>query len=123
MDGVNGVIVFDIDGTLLDFKRAESLGVRSLYATYGGRFRMNESQFYERWCTVGKEHFAKYLQGETTFERQKIDRVREVFGLDGVRISDAEARTVFQVYLSDFEDNWAAHDDVLPCSDELADCL
>ncbi len=111
------MIFFDIDGTLLDFKRAEFLGVRSVYAKYGERFIMNESRFYAAWCAIGKKHFAKYLRGQTTFEQQKMDRVKEVFGLEGV--GDAEARAVFQAYLSGFEDNWAAYDDVLPCLRQL----
>ncbi|MDF2963326.1 MAG: 2-haloalkanoic acid dehalogenase [Paenibacillus sp.] len=109
------MIFFDIDDTLLDFKGAERTGIKAVYHQYGAGFHLDEQQFYDTWCAVGKKHFTRYLKGELSFAQQKLERVREVFGSVGTVLGEREAEACFQVYLESFESHWVPFDDVLPC--------
>lgn len=114
------MIFFDVDETLLDFKTSEFLGVQALFDAYRTRFPYTEEEFYMKWCEIGERHFTRYLSGKMTFEEQKIARVKEIFGLVDLAPGDVEAASVFQIYLTHFQDNWRPFDDVLPCLKALS---
>lgn len=117
--GAARVIFFDIDGTLLDFKGAEYRAVAAFYRQYSELIRLELPQFYDRWCTVGKKHFGRFLASELTFEQQKIERMQELLREERRLVPDAQAGEMFQTYLSHFEDAWKPFDDVIPCLDRL----
>jgi putative hydrolase of the HAD superfamily len=114
------VIFFDLDGTLLDFKGSERLGVNAFYKEYGYKVNVNEDLFYEHWSCIGQHYFKRYLNGELSFEQQKIERVKEVFSLGGISLNDNEAIGYFKRYLKCFEDSWQPFDDVIPCLQRLS---
>lgn len=109
------MIFFDIDGTLIDHKRAEYLGVLGFYSKDKEYFHINKSLFYEEWCKISDIHFRKFLDGEVTFSQQRIDRIKDVFSLSGKSISDEEAGEKFKAYVSSYENNLLPYDDVAPC--------
>ena len=112
------MIFFDIDETLLDFKGAEYLGVAAIYQEWQKYFDESQDDFYARWCAVGKHYFARYLAGELTFEGQQIARVQDLFR--AACQSGAQALAIFQLYLTNFQENWAPFPDVWPCLQSLA---
>lgn len=109
------MIFFDIDGTLIDHKRAEYLGVLGFYSKYKEYFDIDKSLFYEEWCKISETHFRKFLDGEVTFSQQRIDRIKDMFSLSGKSISDEEAGEKFKAYVSLYENNLLPYDDVAPC--------
>lgn len=109
------MIFFDIDGTLIDFKQAEAAGIRTFYQTYGHHFTLTEEAFHVEWRVVGACHFPRFLRGELSFEQQQAERVKSLFELAAIRLTDREAGAYFGTYLQAFESSWAAYDDVVPC--------
>lgn len=112
------MIFFDLDDTLFDFKKAESVAIRDSYYAYPIS-NLSEDDFYEVWCEIGKKHFERYLQGKITFEQLQTERVKEVFNSNGMFIDDKEAQDYYQVYLRYYENNWKAFDDVVTCLNKL----
>lgn len=113
------MIFFDIDETLLDFKRAENLAVMKLFEVYEENFNFGRDEFYDKWCSIGKVHFNRYLTGQLTFSEQKIERVKEIFRTVDISLNDIQAENCFTVYLRSFEDSWKAFSDVIPCLESL----
>ncbi|WP_054024393.1 HAD family hydrolase [Bacillus sp. FJAT-28004] len=111
------MIFFDLDGTLLDFKGAEFLAVHEFHNQYSSlfNFTVNQNDFYQEWCNIGKKHYSRFLQGELSFEQQQIERIKELMG----ELQDSEAVGHFQYYLKSFENNWKPYEDVIPCLQKL----
>jgi putative hydrolase of the HAD superfamily len=112
------MIFFDLDGTLLDFKGAEHLAVQAFHNQYSSLFNLSSSQkdFYDKWCSIGKKHYSRFLRGELSFEQQQIARVKELLNGD---LQDNDAADYFRFYLMNFESNWRPFDDVTPCLQKL----
>lgn len=112
------MILFDLDGTLLDFKAAELKGVQAFQQHYKNRFAFQcvEDDFYDAWCRVGKKHYARFLSGELTFEQQQAARMKELLSQD---MGDEEAGACFQFYVHQFETHWQSYEDVIPCLQRL----
>ncbi|WP_028549572.1 HAD family hydrolase [Paenibacillus sp. UNC451MF] len=113
------MIFFDLDGTLMDFKAAELLGVQAFQQHYGNRYDYNCSQedFYDAWCRIGQKHYSRFLSGELTFEQQQVERMKELVSKE---INDEEAAACYQTYIQHFEMHWQPYEDVIPCLHKLA---
>jgi haloacid dehalogenase superfamily, subfamily IA, variant 3 with third motif having DD or ED/haloacid dehalogenase superfamily, subfamily IA, variant 1 with third motif having Dx(3-4)D or Dx(3-4)E len=109
------MIFFDLDGTLLDHKSSELLGVEAFYEEYKDYFRVEKQIFYKFWCQISDKNFNRYLKGEVTFDEQRIERIKELFGYSNIELTDEEAMIKFKKYLSNYEDNWKPYDDVISC--------
>lgn len=109
------MIFFDLDGTLLDHKSSELLGVEAFYEEYKDYFRVEKQIFYKSWCQISDKYFNKYLKGEITFDEQRIQRIKELFGYSNIKLTDEDAMIKFKKYLSNYEDNWKPYDDVISC--------
>lgn len=119
MANMEHMVFFDIDGTLLDFKTAERRGVEVLYERYEANLSLTGEGFYQAWCAVGERHFQRYLAGDKSFTQQKCDRVKDLWALSNIEVSDGDALRIFEVYLEAFEAHWVAFGDVLPCLEQL----
>ncbi len=109
------MIFFDLDGTLLDHKFSEYLGIKAFYKQNMQHFGIAEDDFYQMWCKISDKNFKKYLDGELTFAQQRKERIKEIFATEGIQLSDNEAEQKFQTYLLNYENNWKLYDDVIPC--------
>lgn len=71
------VILFDIDGTLIDHDAAEIAAVTALLG------RMSHTQdavaFLQLWRSTFEKHYSRYLRGELSIQQQRRERFREVF--------------------------------------------
>ncbi|MFE2136308.1 HAD family hydrolase, partial [Streptomyces sp. NPDC059466] len=74
-------------------------------------------QALARWREVTDRQWARFAAGESDWEGQRRDRVREFLGEP---LSDADADAWFQRYLVHYESGWALFPDVLPALDALA---
>ncbi|GAA4829693.1 HAD family hydrolase [Paenibacillus vulneris] len=114
------MIFFDLDGTLLDFKAAEFMGVQGFHRQFGERLKLQDvpcESFYVEWCRVAVKHYSRYLKGELTFGQQQAERMKELVKGE---ISDKEASSFFDTYIHHFEQHWKPYDDVLPCLQKLS---
>lgn len=113
------MIFFDLDGTLLDHKSSEYLGVKEFYNSYKEYFEFEEEVFYKYWRQISDKHFNMYLNGKITFKEQRVERIKELFMLSGIEFSDEVAQSTFNNYLRIYESNWRPFSDVIPCLQKL----
>lgn len=73
------MIFFDIDGTLIDHKRAEKNAVMCFYECNELTGVISESEFYNLWSDIAKKYFNIYLQGGLTFSEQRLERIKSIF--------------------------------------------
>ena len=92
------MIFFDLDGTLLDHKSSELLGVESFYEEYKYYFRFEKEIFYKLWCQISDKYFNKYLKGDISFDQQRIERIKELFSYSNIKLTDEDAMIKFNKY-------------------------
>lgn len=107
------MIFFDIDGTLIDHKKAEKLGVNGFYSKYKEYFDITEELFYLEWCKISDIHFRRFLNGELSFSQQRIERIKDVFKIFDKDISNDDALEKFKDYINLYEKNLQPFDDVI----------
>lgn len=111
------LLCFDLDDTLLDQRGAERAAAIHLAKTFGARMTATGEAFVALWHEATKRHFQAFLRGECSFEDQRRRRICELVNAD---LGDAEADSLFGVYLEAYEANWRLFDDVLPCLGALS---
>ncbi|AKB27699.1 2-haloalkanoic acid dehalogenase [Methanosarcina siciliae T4/M] len=114
------MVFFDIDGTLLDHKSAEFSGVELFYQNYHNFFEIDFNEFYSIWCELAEKHFKRYLAKKCSFEEQRIERIKELYLIRNINLSNEEALKVFDYYLFNYESSWKPYDDVIPCLKKLS---
>src|SRR5688572_926000 len=110
------LILFDIDDTLLDERRATRVAAAALHSRLESEVESQE--FTARWAESSERHFARYLAGEVSFQEQRRARVREASSSD---LPDSLADDLFAAYLSEYEGSWSLFPDVLPCFASLGE--
>lgn len=115
----NMIIFFDLDGTLLDHKSSEYLGVKEFYNYNKKYFKFSENEFYKAWCDISEKYFNIYLAGKLTFRQQRIERIKGLFRLAKIKLSYQDAEKKFNEYLLNYENSWQCFDDVKPCLESL----
>ncbi len=113
-------IFFDIDDTLLDHQSSERAGAKAFYHKHSNTFRnLSQEDFYLLWHDVTEKHFTRFLRGEIDFQRQRQERIFEVFSTVGIKLSDDEADLTYRDYQQEYVQNWRLFDDVLLCLENL----
>lgn len=106
-------MLFDVDDTLVDHRRAQRAGLVAGLAAEG---RVPDEADHERWTGLIDATFARYLAGELSFTEQRRVRVREMTGRE---LGDAEADAWMARSVAGFEAGLVLFDDVRPVLDEL----
>jgi putative hydrolase of the HAD superfamily len=114
------VVIFDIDGTLVDHLGAQRAGLEKLYGMLEEAQRVSVDEFVAIWQREADRHWEQYQAGKITFIQQRLLRVKAVFDCLGEYASDETAMRVFLMYLAEYEGSWRLYDDVLPCLDSLS---
>jgi putative hydrolase of the HAD superfamily len=108
------LVLFDIDGTLVDDPAAVRAGVATLHA-YVETDRSVDA-FLTEWESSLDRHYDRYLRGEVDFLGQRRARVIEVLG---TQMDDATADELFGIYLGAYESALQLYSDTLDCLDAL----
>lgn len=101
------VVLWDIDGTLLNFKAAEKVAIRKCFEIC----EMGEctDEMIERYSEINHKYWKRLELGEMTKPEILVGRFREFFEVEGLDVSKAEAfNDAYQVRLGDticFEDH------------------
>ncbi len=109
------VILFDIDGTLIDHDGAERVAVEILRRKLG--LAEPPEAFLARWHEILERHYDRYLAGELTLQGQRRERFREAVDSS---LTDEAADRLSDAYLADYLDVCQPYPDVAPCLAELA---
>lgn len=112
-------VIFDIDGTLVDHSLAIEKGIEEFYGEYFSDSDIELDEFKEIWEEEHDKYVEQFLDGEATFEEQRVLSVKGVFERAGKDIDEKTAREYFDFYLDAYERSWELFSDVLDCLDSL----
>jgi putative hydrolase of the HAD superfamily len=108
------VILFDVDGTLIDHDQAETVVVAALHRRLGHPGPVGD--FYDQWRNALERHYARYLAGELSIQEQPRARLREVVD---PTLSDLDANRLISTYLDDYLVACRLYPDVEPTLAQL----
>jgi len=109
-------ILFDVDDTLVDHRRAAEAAAGALHQRFRDRIGVPLEAFVLRWHETAEHHFNTYATGGCSYQEQRRRRIRDFFGTD---LDNREADELFGIYLTEYEAAWALFPDVLLCLDAL----
>lgn len=94
------ILLWDVDGTLLDFIAAEKAAVQTLFREFG----LGEctDEMVERYSRINKEYWERLERGELSKPEILVRRFADFFALEGLDASKApEFNEQYQVRLGD----------------------
>ena len=94
------VVLWDIDGTLLDFEAAEEAAIRTLF----GKYSLGEctDEMLERYKVINRSFWESLERGEITKHQVLVGRYEKFFGEYGLNTDIAEAFNAdYQLSLGD----------------------
>lgn len=94
------VILWDVDGTLLDFEAAEKVAIRQCFASHD----MGECTdgMLSRYIVINRKYWEALERGELTKPEVLVGRFREFFETEGLPVKHAESfNKEYQVRLGD----------------------
>ncbi|GAB2492437.1 HAD family hydrolase [Luteococcus sediminum] len=107
------VVVFDIDGTLMDHAASARSGLEAWVTGLG--HPMTDA-LAAAWTTAEQRHFTAWRDGEISFVEQRRRRLRDVLPLLREHVGDDdELDEVFTGYLRAYEAAWQPYPDVAEC--------
>ncbi|MFD8827269.1 HAD family hydrolase [Streptomyces sp. NPDC059605] len=111
-------VLWDIDDTIFDHTGADRVGIRE-HLEQEGLPEGHESlgRALAAWRELTEAHWARFAAGETDFQGQRRDRVRDFLSRP---LTDEEADSWFGRHAVHYEAAWRLFPDVLPVLDELA---
>ncbi|MER5728577.1 HAD family hydrolase [Streptomyces sp. NPDC002138] len=112
-------VLWDVDDTLFDYTGADTAGLRVHLEREGiaGRYGAPHEAL-ALWRAHTDRHWARFAAGETDFQEQRRDRVRDFLGQPA--LSGAEADAWFARYVEHYQAAWTVFPDVVPVLDALA---
>lgn len=108
------LILFDIDDTLVDHSKAMQSAAAELWKTVRSEIPLEE--FLPVWASSLERHYARYLQGELTFQEQRRARIRDVIDPS---LTDLAADKTFDAYFTCYKENWSLFADARLCLETL----
>lgn len=91
------VLLFDVDGTLLDFDKAEELGIEGLLTHFGVPVTEENKETYH---VLNKSYWQRLEKGEITRDQVLSLRFEEFFGSFGIAVDGMEVDGLYRTYLN-----------------------
>ena len=111
-------VIFDLDDTLFDHRRAADAGVCDWLSQLGYTVGAGT---VERWFEAEAMHFPDFVAGRIDFAEQRRRRVRDMLAHVGhAHLDPAGLDAMFADYLASYRAAWSAFDDVHDCVADLA---
>lgn len=104
-------IFFDIDNTLLDHKGAEQKALFKIREKYFPD--VSENEFETVWITETKKNWKLFEEKKLTFEKQRTQRITDVWIKFGKKITKKGVQKIFSEYLKFYEDSWKSFPKVI----------
>lgn len=92
------LIIFDLDGTLLDHESAVKSGLEAFYATHGRALGLALPELERQWQELLQQYYALYLSGRCSFQDQRRSRIRELFAAGGATLTEQGVDSAFAIY-------------------------
>jgi putative hydrolase of the HAD superfamily len=114
------LVLFDVDGTLVDHEGAVDSAVREWLAGTGLARSAGgpTDELVEAWTAIAERHLPAYRSGVLTFPGQRRARLRDflpLVGVDPAGWADDALDATFAGYLAAYEAAWLAYPDAAPC--------
>jgi putative hydrolase of the HAD superfamily len=106
-----GPFAFDLDGTLMDHRRAAREAVTLWAAGHGWASSEDPADL---WFRLERQYFSQYVSGEVSFLEQRRRRLRAFLPLVGMAAHEHHLDAVFAEYLEFYATRWVAFDDAAP---------
>lgn len=90
------VLLFDVDGTLLDFDKAEELGIEGLLTHFGVPVTEENKKKYH---VLNKKYWEMLERGEITRDQVLSLRFEEFFGDFGIKVDGMETDRLYRTFL------------------------
>ncbi len=91
------VLLFDVDGTLLDFDKAEEIGIEKLMIHYNVPATEENKHKYH---LINKKYWEMLERGELTRDQVLAQRFEEFFGDFGVSVDGAKVDDMYRMHLN-----------------------
>ena len=91
------VLLFDVDGTLLDFDKAERIGIERVLTHFGVPATEENVQKYHH---LNKSYWQKLERGEITREQVLSLRFEDFFSDFGIKVNGAEVDGLYRQTLN-----------------------
>ena len=91
------VLLFDVDGTLLDFNKAEEEGIEGLLNHFGAPVTAENKHKYH---LTNKKYWEALERGEITRDQVLTLRFEEFFASFGIQVDGKEADDLYRQYLN-----------------------
>ncbi|MDU0348769.1 HAD family hydrolase [Actinomyces sp. MRS3W] len=113
----DAIIVFDIDGTLMDHRASADEGLDNFLRLIGAE---PTALLHDTWHRAEQEHFMTWREGKVTFAEQRRRRMADLLEALVKPVSDtAQLDQLFGAYLVEYKRAWRAYPDVSSCLEEL----
>ena len=94
------VVLWDIDGTLLNFEEAEKTAIRACFASHG--LGECSDEMLKRYSVINRKYWEALEKGELTKPQVLVGRFKEFFEKEGLPVEAAEpVNDEYQVRLGD----------------------
>jgi len=116
------LVLFDVDGTLVDHDGAAAAGAQQWLMAMGWADAGTIAGLVSKWDEIAERHFPAYRARLTTFQGQRRLRLREflpLVGIDASTWSDDRLDDLFTTYLVAYEAAWRSFPDAEPCLEAL----
>ena len=101
------VLLFDVDGTLLDFDKAEKIGIERVLTHFGVPATEENMQKYHH---LNKSYWQKLERGELTREQVLSLRFEDFFSDFGIKVNGAEVDGLYrQTFLNGLKNRYELH--------------
>jgi putative hydrolase of the HAD superfamily len=110
------LVLFDLDGTLVDHDGAEHDAVTGWIRDAGMPTSLGAVPSEQLWHDLAEDAFVEYRAGRLTFQeqrRQRVSRFLPLMGVDASKMTDAELDSEFQQYLQRYEASWRPYSDAV----------
>jgi putative hydrolase of the HAD superfamily len=116
------LVLFDLDGTLVDHDTAEQEAIAGWIRTAGMPTTVGQVASEQVWHDLAEEAIVDYRAGLLTFHgqrRQRVSRFLTLLGTSTSEMDEAALDAQFQQYLQRYEAAWRPYPDAAGCLTEV----
>ncbi len=113
------ILFFDIDDTLVDSKSAHRIALNKTRSEYS--LAINPEDIFARWIDITSRYLKLYFQNKITLTAQRTGRIKELWEMAGLQITDDEAFQVYENYHRFFLQSCKAFPETIPVLEKLKD--